>query len=172
MHILLDIALLTLLKQQAHRLKQVHLIDCGATMMYTGHCIIWADLFAGIRKASPVLQELVVLYTSTIPLTRQEEFGYVLNEDSEIESDEVRTVREELKADSKRRLFAYLYIDDKYGTVFKDEDRNTGMFIRGADQREYDALMELVATNRTKCGLAPAYRAPSKYIDIVRLQSA
>jgi len=42
--------------------------------------------------------------------------------------------------------------------------------MRGADQREYDALMELVANNRTRCGLAPEYILPSKFIHIMQVQ--
>ena len=103
-----------------------------------------------------------MLNTSIIPLTEQEELGHGSDEDSEIESDEVRTAREGLKADSERRLFAFIYIDNKYGFVMADEDSNTEMFTRGADQREYDALQELVANNRRKCGLAPDYLVPSK----------
>lgn len=169
MHVCLSTDLLTFLEGQSHRLNSVHLIDCSADM-HGYQCINWADFFAGIRRASPVLQEFVVLNTSVIPLTREEEFGYTPDEDSEIESHEVRTVREELKADSKRRLFPHIYIDEKYGTAYKDEDRNLEMFMRGADQREYDALMGLVANNRTRCGLAPEYTLPSKLIHVMRVQ--
>jgi len=101
MHVCLAIELLTFLEGQSHRLQSVNLIDCSADM-HGYQCINWADFFAGIRRASPVLEEFVVLNTSVIPLTREEEFGHIC---SETESDEVKTVREELKADSKRRLF-------------------------------------------------------------------
>ncbi|OJD16104.1 hypothetical protein AJ78_03684 [Emergomyces pasteurianus Ep9510] len=49
-----------------------------------------------------------------------------------------------------RRAFCYGYIDDKYGFVSEISCANREMFLRGEDQRAYDALMEIVERSRKR----------------------
>ncbi|KKZ62759.1 hypothetical protein EMCG_02869 [[Emmonsia] crescens] len=49
-----------------------------------------------------------------------------------------------------RRAFCYGYIDDKYGFVGDIPRTNREMFLRGDDQKAYDALMEIVERNRKR----------------------
>ena len=76
---------------------------------------------------------------ATAPLTRKE--AYSDTESSEEESEAVREVRETMNTDSSRRLFAYGFLDDKYGILFEDEETNLGSFQQGEDQEAYDLLM-------------------------------
>ncbi|PGH05195.1 hypothetical protein GX51_03094 [Blastomyces parvus] len=47
-----------------------------------------------------------------------------------------------------RRAFSYAYVDDKYGFLSEIPYKNRAMFLKGEDQRAYDALMEIVERNR------------------------
>lgn len=44
-------------------------------------------------------------------------------------------------------MWPYVYLDDKYGMVFHDEDENVRAFEAGTDQREFEALMEVAEEN-------------------------
>jgi len=52
-----------------------------------------------------------------------------------------------LSEDPQRRLFAYKILDDKYGTLFDDEEQNVQSFLQGDDQKAYDRLMRIVNDN-------------------------
>ena len=45
------------------------------------------------------------------------------------------------------RPFAYGTVDDKYGMIFMDEDRNVAEYDSGEDHRAYEELMKVIADN-------------------------
>ena len=111
--------------------------------------ITWASFFKKVYQCQPVLDKVVV-ENDTIALTADEQFGNRGKEDEE--SEEIEAVRTQLKI-GKRRLFAYTYLDDKYGMVFACEEENVAAFQRGDDQREYDKLMQIVEENARQSSL-------------------
>lgn len=60
----------------------------------------------------------------------------------------VKKMYELLVEDSKRRLFAYVNLDDKYGILMQDEEEEVESLLQGEDQRAYDRLVADVEGNR------------------------
>lgn len=56
-------------------------------------------------------------------------------------------------SDSSRRLFAYCFMDEKYGNIYPDEDGVLNSFRRGKDQASYDRLMHKVDTITAKADM-------------------
>lgn len=162
MNFYIDPALLAFLQARPQQLTSLHLINCAAAVpsgpSLSENGIPWSEFFAGFRNVEPALQELVVLNT-VVPLSSDEQFNRYGPKE---EPDEIKAVRERLRAEPHQRLFAYGYLDDKYGMVFANEEENLEYFEQGDDQREYDALMDLVAQNRASSGLPTEYAMPSK----------
>ena len=75
--------------------------------------------------------------------------------EDDAEAADVKSVREALNSNTGRKLFAYMTLDDKYGQLFRDEEANVKAFLKREDQREYDALCEVVTANRIAEGLQP-----------------
>ena len=113
-------------------------------------CTPWYALFDAVREARPTRLRRFVLRELNAPLTIDE--SYPPRDDSAVqpEGDEVREVREALRADPSRRVFPYAYLDGKYGFIRRDEDLNVDMFRLGVDQTAYDQLMDLVAKNQRR----------------------
>jgi hypothetical protein len=156
----LDTPLTGFLASKSQHLETLHLLDCfsGHDSGLAENGISWSEFLKDLRETKPLLTELIVLNTK-IPLTSDEEFN---REPKKREPEDVKAIRETLQNDSQRRLFSYVALDDKYGMVFKNEEKNVESFEDGDDQREYDAMMELVASNRVKVALPPEYSGPCK----------
>ena len=56
----------------------------------------------------------------------------------------------ELARNERRQLFSYVSLDDKYGWISPMEARNSESVEAGVDEREYDALQEMIKTNNAK----------------------
>lgn len=56
-------------------------------------------------------------------------------------------MRRALEENPDRRLFAYGFLDDKYGMLFEDEDTNFSAFQEGKDQASFDTVMQTVRAN-------------------------
>ncbi len=165
-HCFVDPALLDFFEAKAQQLKSLRLMDCYSAgtedLSWADNPRSWADVFARIRKADSVLQELSVV-NQLVPLCETEAYPPEPAEEDEPKPDNVIAIRETLRLDSGRRLFPYVHLDDKYGMVFAQEETNIEQFEQGKDQKEYDALMELVKANRVAASLPPEHSALCKF---------
>ncbi|PIA94465.1 hypothetical protein CB0940_08924 [Cercospora beticola] len=151
----IDPALANLIKSHSQQLESLTLKNCfGSPDISTAHPYTWAEFLRTIQDTKPILQSLTITNVRA-PLTREEEFWRAYAEDEaapfqprEEEATEILRIRERLRNDPKLRVWPYVYLDDKYGMVFHDEDENVTAFEAGADQREYEVLMRVVNANR------------------------
>lgn len=167
-HILLDPSLLTFLKRKSQQIVSLFFINCSAAIEgLSENGIAWSDFLRVLRETSPILREFAIVNDS-VPLTEQEYYAYSDPTDTynnEDDSDLINNIRATLETASKRRLFAYVRLDFKLGVPLPNDELNIEMFVQGDDQREYDALMAVVAANRASCGLPIEYPSPSKCIE-------
>lgn len=126
-------------------LESVSLHDCyGGINGEAEDGIFWAELFTVLSDAKPEkLCQLEILPLDP-PYRDTNNFADLS------EYDGVHLCRMALDGDPKRRLFAYKTLDEKYGTLFDDEEQNIQSFLEGDDQRVYDRLMRIVAKNNSK----------------------
>ncbi|PPJ50696.1 hypothetical protein CBER1_07683 [Cercospora berteroae] len=152
-----DPALANLMTSHSQQLESLTLKNCfGSPDISAAHPYTWAEFLKTSQESKPILQSLTIT-NDRAPLTREEEFWRAYAEDEaapfeprEEESTEILHIRERLRRDPKLRVWPYVYLDDKYGMVFHDEDENVTAFEAGADQREYEVLMGVVKENRKK----------------------
>lgn len=162
----IDPKLLEFLKTKSGQLRKVRLFECfsaGEDFGLAENGITWSKFFSAWCEANPVCEELVV-YNSKVPLTSEEQFERGASKEEE--PDDVKAVREALRRDTRRKLFSYGYLDDKYGMVFCNEEANIERFEQGDDQKKYDTVMEIVAQNRKTKSLTPTWPEPSEFVPV------
>ncbi|MCJ1247481.1 hypothetical protein MMC30_004695 [Trapelia coarctata] len=126
-------------------LERISLKDCfGGINGETENGIHWEALFTALSDAKPEkLRQFDVL-----PLDPPYQNMYSHADLSE--TDGVHLCRTMLEQDPKRRLFPYKILDDKYGTLFHDEDQTLESFLEGDDQKAYDRLICIIDDNASK----------------------
>ena len=150
----IDTALVSFLQAHAKTIKQLHLQNCLCTLgefMVPGP-VMWAELFEAVRGSEPILEDLRV-HVDVAPLTHDEEFpqegqrgpdgAFVPPDD---EPDDVKAIRRTVR-EGRRKVFPYFSIDGKYGMIFSDKELNIERFEGYEDQRQHDALLDLVQEN-------------------------
>ncbi|KAK4506471.1 hypothetical protein PRZ48_000203 [Zasmidium cellare] len=155
-----DHNLLRNLAKKPGQLKSLHLNNCFSAGNdenpgLADIVVPWAEFFSALRRTQPNLEEFILTENRVPPLTHEEQFpGHYGDRDPhnytppDNEPDDVKAVRRGLKEDPGRRLFTYICLDDKYGMVFAYSEVNIQAFLLGEDQREFDALVEMVEGNR------------------------
>ena len=107
----------------------------------------WHEMFNAFADSSPSrLKRLDILSTKEIDVEYKTRYPYT-EDDDEDEGGDVVKVREELAENPKRRLFTYVDLDDKYGTLMEDYKQVREAFLSGNDQRAYDRLVSIVEKN-------------------------
>ena len=117
----------------ADTLERVSLEDCFAGPGEAD--VTWRGFFEALSDAKP--QRLHQLTILPVKVAFQ---PYSDDEDAE----KLRTL---LQQDSRRRLFPYGYLADKYGDYLQLESRNLKRGLAGHDQNAYDELTELIDAN-------------------------
>ncbi|KAF2213843.1 hypothetical protein CERZMDRAFT_95873 [Cercospora zeae-maydis SCOH1-5] len=153
----IDPALANFIRSHSQQLESLTLTECyGSPDVSAAHPYTWEEFFKSIRDTNPTLTFLHVT-NGRAPLTQAEEFHRAEAEDedaafqpSEDEAAEIKHVRQRLREDPKLRVWPYVYLDDKYGMVFCDEEENVTAFAAGADQREFEALLRVVEDSKQK----------------------
>lgn len=132
------------LASRADTLESVQILESHAGSYHNDNPITWAELFTALSQANPAkLREFTVLPSD----------GMELFDDyhaAQADKDEALLTLEFMKRHPERRLFAYSYIDDKYGFVGCLQYSNLDSYRLGADQRAFDELMRIVETNCAK----------------------
>ena len=144
-YILIGQELIDFLVGHTKPLESLSMRNCAAIVSYVDNPIHWKTLFDALHVANFENLRSLSVAPDRVPQT----VGEVLNkeeEDSEV-SDEVKEERQILERDPKRRLFAYVTIDDKYGAMDEDEEENVEAFRRGEDQTSYEKLMSIIEAN-------------------------
>lgn len=136
------------LSNHASTLEVVTLSDCHADQeAYQNagqNCILWKRLFDALSNKEPTkLREFSVNATEEIELLGDYHA-------TQAQTDNATLALEHLKAHPERRLFAYSYIDDKYGFRGDVQSANIKSFQEGEDQGAFDRLMRIVELNREK----------------------
>jgi hypothetical protein len=106
----------------------------------------WHELF-------DALAERQLAWLGKLEIASTQQIGE--NTNKLVGESEVKKMYELLVEDSKRRLFAYVNLDDKYGILMQDEEEEVESLLQGEDQRAYDRLVAVVEGNREK-GNMPA----------------
>ena len=144
--------LVEFLTSHAQTLEILHLDDCHAAAHTFGDqsdCITWDDLFTPLSNSKPTrICEFRVEPDGT-QLCHEIELFDDYRSSKEIKDEAARAL-EHLKTHPERRLFAYSYIDDKYGFVGGDKEGNLQSFRAEIDQRAFDRLMGIVERNAAK----------------------
>ena len=139
----------------ARTLKSVFLHNCFAstgrsTLAENG--IAWDVLFNAFANAEP--KELHQF--SIMPRQRPDQPGILHGDDGQAElthgKAQQREARLILDESPERILFAYVYLDDKYGWIFDDEALTREAFLQQDDQRSYERLLEIIAANGSRLG--------------------
>ncbi|KXS09714.1 hypothetical protein M427DRAFT_63617 [Gonapodya prolifera JEL478] len=138
------------LRGHMNSLESLHFINCMAPGMLEPDVSSWAEFFTVILESGPSVLKSLVVENNSVPLTHEEEFNVEPKWGNLGEPEDVRRVRERLKADPTRKLFHYAYLDDKYGMVFAGRDVIVNRFLMGEDQAAYDRLMEVVKANAAR----------------------
>lgn len=126
-------------------LRKLHLINC----MANSETRTWATLFTDLAATPNLsLHEFVVLNESIefdkdlkpkllhLPVVERNSTG--------LEKNAVRSSPAEDSQDTARP-FAYATVDDKYGMIFDDDERNGEEFESGGDMAAYRRLMQVLA---------------------------
>lgn len=145
----IDRELISFLKAHAKTIKKLYLQNCLCVFdscLVTGP-VSWAELFQAVRHGEPVLCELR-LDIGAAPLTSEEaqkdsNGAYIPLDD---EPEDIKAIRKAVKVGHKK-VFPYHVVDEAYGLVSTDEYSNVERFKDSEDQKQYDALMEVVRQN-------------------------
>ena len=131
-------------RSHADTLETLTLYGCASSVngLQDHDGYYWNDLFTAFDSADLTALSKLVILPLNPPLTSNEEFPHQGQVDEKDEPTEVQQVRQLLRENPKRRLFAYAILDDKYGMFFQDVDENVEAFQRGEDQAAYDRVME------------------------------
>lgn len=126
-------------------LKKLHLINCMANEATPS----WADLFSRLYTQQNLsLEELIVTneriefpddYESNIPH---------LPVTNRLASQSVAVRSSPTEDSGERRPFEYGTVDDKYGMIFSNEERNVSEYESGTDMHAYRKLMEHLSKYR------------------------
>ncbi|OAX79468.1 hypothetical protein ACJ72_06212 [Emergomyces africanus] len=154
-----DPTLIGFLVAHARSLERVKFVKCFSDT--DGNT--WCKLFEALARARP---ERLVEFCVEPAKVKFKEPSWRINEENEREAARCQALldgdgdeREGEWAVGEgggvagrrgRRAFRYGYIDDKYGFVSQVPENNREMFLRGEDQRAYDALMEIVERNKRR----------------------
>jgi hypothetical protein len=106
----------------------------------------WYELF-------DTLAERQLAWLRKLEIASTQQIGENINK--LVGESEVKKMHELLVEDSKRRPFAYVNLDDKYGILTQDEEEEVESLLQGEDQKAYDRLVAVVEGNREK-GNMPA----------------
>ena len=136
------------LKGHDDTLETLTLRNCASSVngLQENPKFYWKDFFAVLDGAPRTALTKLEILPLSLPLPSDELYGRekVKEEDEPVEVQQtIRVLRE----DSKKRLFAYATLDDKYGMTFQDDEENLEAFQRGEDQAAYDRVMERVKRN-------------------------
>ncbi|KAK8023419.1 hypothetical protein PG991_006658 [Apiospora marii] len=140
--------------EHAAVLKRLDIDDCvsaGANSFTADNPLSWAEFFNRLCDLQPSALAELVVGGAHAPLTVDWD-DTCDGEEISAEAREVRQVRQKLEEEPGRKLFAYYYQDDKYGTFLSMEEEIRQAFLRGDDQRAYDRLMGLVRQNAARAG--------------------
>ena len=128
-------------------LESISLNECYASIGgLAENGIQWSEFLTALYDAKSKKLCHLSITPSDVPLSMDEK--YKSFNSKKAASEEVIKARKSLKENTHLRLFAYASVDDKYGTLFADEDENLASFQDGEDQRAYDRLMEVVNENQ------------------------
>ena len=145
----IDSAIVSFMQAHAKVLKQMHLQKCmaGRPSDIVDLTLSWAEIFRAVHTGRPILEDLRIINPKA-PLTEEENYAQDMEEymPPDDEPENIKTIRGAIKEEG-RKLLSSNYRDDNYGMVFSYEDINVEEFEAGEDQRDYDALMELVQRN-------------------------
>ena len=143
--------LLTFLRGHLKALKCLELNNCMSDVsQMTIDGISWATFFRQMRETRPEMTSFVV--TNTNAKWFCDKFGPL---DQMLGFHEMYgAIRRDLEENLGRRAFAYARLDNKYAICDVDHEQNIDAFQLGDDQREYDALQELVRSNANFARLA------------------
>ena len=153
----IDPALQNFISARRDSIRRIVLTNCKSahSIYYTiaDNPITWATFFRTVRKLQPsVLIQFLVANTvieldwrETIDEEDQRQHGYGSYDRAAVE-----TIRKQLHENKNLRLFAYASLSDSYGDMAQSDDDVRQSFNDGQDQKEYDALMQVVAKNRER----------------------
>ena len=130
----------------ADTLERVLLHNCFADLSgYSETWINWERLFTAWADSNPqALQHVEILPFDNI---FENEYG----DDYEVGyREELTRTRKMLEEDPNRRHFEYKDLNNKYGTVFRDDHETRRNFFVGDDQQAYDRLMNIMKRNNER----------------------
>ncbi|KAL9126628.1 MAG: hypothetical protein Q9217_004348 [Psora testacea] len=137
-HIFICEELVDFLTAHADTLEIISMRDCYANIGgLEENGIYWEQLFTALYNAKPRALGQVHILPIDLPI-EDEDAG------ADAERESCRRTRSLLEQDKRRRLFAYAMLNDKYGTLYDDEEQNVNSFLEGRDQKAYDDLMQVV----------------------------
>ena len=135
----------------ANTLEEVHLRN-GLAETNTGMSddgIHWWEFFDAISSAKPAkLRTLRVTEDRPAPLPNDMgdfDDGFE-NADKEVVKAEIEVAKEKAERE-EGRVWAHIIVDDKYGMLFEDEQRNFISMREGKDQSAWERLKDLVKGN-------------------------
>ena len=140
--------LLAFITSHACTLEVLVLRNCAASVdddEQADGLFYWKDLFAGMKAAHlPKLHHLEIA-PRELPLVSEDSLLELELDFSEEEIEEIEQARRLLEErGTKRRVFSYVELDEKYGMYFHDEDENRAAFQRGEDQAAYEKVVRMV----------------------------
>lgn len=136
-YIIVCAELINFLVSHLNTLESITLRDCSCSVNGLSDVEsppYWHHLFIALAEARS--EQLKIFEVSKVEMEWTTE-------------EEIRKVRKKLE-EGDQRLFAYMYLDDKYGFSFQDTDEAQASLFRGDDQRAYNGLMEIVNANALK----------------------
>ncbi|KAI9796675.1 MAG: hypothetical protein M1833_006015 [Piccolia ochrophora] len=133
----------------SHTLESISFLECFGCVSETDRPYHWHELFNALLNAKPRRLRQFEVMPFDIPLENEfwlEETPEKIRKTREL----LGKIRELLGTEPNPRLFAYKWLDRKYGAVRRDDDENRRAFLKGQDHASYLKLMDLINTNATE----------------------
>ena len=133
-------------------LERLTLHDCNSSGVSQDVGFYWKHFFNALHSADLRQLSHIEIRPYNAPLTLVEALQrrYHGGREELLVSDNVQQIRHVLSADTKRRVFGYVFLTGTDLGCYEDPNENVDAFWRGEDQVAYDRLMAKVNTNATK----------------------
>ena len=135
-------------------LEQLTLDDCSSSVngLQENDAFYWNNFFDALHRGDLKKLSHLQIRPYNAPLTFDEAMyqKYRSPRKESEEPEDVQQIRRVMDEDTRRRVFGYSMLNDKYGACDDDEGENQAAFERGEDQVAFDRLMEQVNANATK----------------------
>ena len=152
-HIFICQELIDFVASHTDTLERLTLENCKSSVngLQENEAVYWSHFFDALHGANLKKLSHLEIQPYNAPLTFEEAMDrdYHRNPRERTEPDNVQQIRRVLNSDAKRRVFAYGWLDDKYGACDPDEE-NQAALERGEDQVAFDRLMGRVNANAAR----------------------